>query len=215
MQAARRQRRIRHHVNPLRSDLLTTAPAPLCLPPGPLEVELGCADARFLFERAPRYPGTQFVGLEIRREWVERVNRKAAGLGLPNLVAVFANINADLEVLFSPGQVDRFFVNFPDPWWKRSQHKRRVMTPELARLLCTLLRPGGELFFQSDVFELALPAMAVLEQTPGLENACGEWSFLRENPYRAQTLREVRVLERGRRVWRMLYVRATSRPGGR
>ena len=38
------------------------------------------------------------------------------------------------------------------------------------------LRAGGELFFQSDVFELALDAMAVLEDaTDRFANVLGPW----------------------------------------
>jgi tRNA (guanine-N7-)-methyltransferase len=206
--AKQRGRRVRHHVNPLKADFLSTAPAPLALPPGEVEVELGCADARFLFERARQHPAVSCVGVEIRRELVRRVNDQARAEGLPNLVAIFANMNADMAALLPRGRVGRFFLNFPDPWFKRAQQKRRVVDPRLGAELRDLLVPGGELFFQSDIFDLALGAMEVLEQVPGLVNRRGEWSFCRGNPYGAESLREVRVQEKGLPVWRMLYARA-------
>lgn len=208
-------RRVRHHVNPLKMEFLQMAPPPLPLPPGPVEVELGCADARFLFERARQHPETSLVGIEIRQEWVRRVNERARAQGVPNLAAVHANINQHLRALFRPGQVDRFFLNFPDPWFKRAQHKRRVLDLTLAEELHELLRPGGELLFQSDVFDVALSALEVLERTGGLINTCGEWSFCRENPYGARSLREVRAEERGLRIWRLLFRRATPPEAGR
>ncbi len=211
------RRRVRHHVNPFREEYLATSPQRLALPAGPIEVELGCADARFLFERqdqereraGPYAAETNYVGLEIRREMVERVNRRARGEGRDRLRAVFAHINYDLPVLFAPGSLSRVFINFPDPWFKRAQQKRRLCTRELALCLHDLLVPGGEIFFQSDIFDLALDAMAVLEATPGLWNAAplGEWSFLRQNPYGVASLREVRVLDKGLPVWRMLYLK--------
>lgn len=211
--AARRRRRVRHHVNPLKQGFIGIAACrlPLPAPPAPVEVELGCADARFLFERVQVRPEATYVGLEIRRELVERVNALARERGLANLRAVYANINTDLAGLFPAGRVQRIFINFPDPWFKRAQHKRRLVTRELAAELATLLTPDGELFFQSDVFDLALDAMAVLEQTAALRNVRGEWSFLPHNPYGVQSLREVRVLEKGLPVWRMLY-RLAPRP---
>jgi tRNA (guanine-N7-)-methyltransferase len=82
------------------------------------------------------------------------------------------------------------------------------MNPELVEVLHRKLAAGGELFFQSDVFELALDALAVLEQAPGLfANVAGAWSFLRESPYPAKSLREVRCEEKGMRIWRLLYRR--------
>jgi tRNA (guanine-N7-)-methyltransferase len=198
---------VRHHVNPLRLPFASRQLPSLALPAdGQVEVELGCADARFLFERAPHHPETLFIGLEIREPLVTQVNREAAAQGVPNLWARFAHVNEDLDGLFPDGRLARVFLNFPDPWFKRRHHKRRVVTPELAETLQRKLRPDGELFFQSDVFDLALDAMSVLEAEPArFDNRSGPWSFMRVNPYDARSLREVRCEERGRRIWRMLY----------
>jgi len=201
-------RRVRHHVNPLGAEFLGRRIDPIALPPGEVEVELGCADARFLFERAPLHPRVSFVGLEIRQPLVDEVNDKARALGLANLRAVFTNVNVDLDALFADERVARFFVNFPDPWFKRRHHKRRVMNPELVDVLHKKLVPGGELFFQSDVWDLALDALAVLEGAPQrFRNLDGPWSFCRDNPFGARSLREVRCEERQMRIWRMRYVR--------
>jgi tRNA (guanine-N7-)-methyltransferase len=200
-------KRVRHHVNPLRSPFLARRIAPLALPPtGDVEIELGCADARFLFERAPSVPSTTLVGLEIREPLVEEVNAKAAALGVPNVRACFAHINVDLDALVSDGRLARAFFNFPDPWFKRRHRKRRLVDAELAATVARKLRPGGELFFQSDVWDLALDAMAVLENEPVLRNVRGPWTFLRENPFGARSLREIRCEDRHMRIWRMLYV---------
>jgi tRNA (guanine-N7-)-methyltransferase len=201
------KRRVRHHVNPLAERYLSPLAGRLELPPGEVEVELGCADARFLFERAPRVPGTTLVGVEIREKLVKQVNRLAREQGLSNLRAVFANMNVELPLLFADRQLARAFINFPDPWFKRKHHNRRVVNPELVTALADKLRPGGELFFQSDVFDLALDALAVMEDAPQFINTAGSWSFLRDNPYGVKSLREVRCEERGMRIWRMLYTR--------
>jgi tRNA (guanine-N7-)-methyltransferase len=191
---------------------MALAPGRLELPPGPIEVELGCADAQFLFQLAQENPDINYVGVEIRQPLVEDVNRRAQAAGLSRLRAVHAHINIDLPMLFSGHKVRRFYVNFPDPWFKRAQHKRRVLSTDapggLGQHLLELLTPDGELFFQSDVFDLALDAMAVLESVPALRNVAGDWSFMRHNPYPARSLREDRVTESGLPVWRMLYRRA-------
>ena len=202
-------RRIRHHVNPLRSPFWAREGAPtLTQPAGDVEAELGCADARFLFERAPQHPSSYFLGLEIREPLVDEVNQKAAEAGLGNLRAVFCNINVDLPTLVPDASLARVFINFPDPWFKRRHQKRRLMNDELVEVLHRKLRADGELFFQSDVFDLALDAMAVLEGAHDrFANRAGPWSFARENPYGAKSLREVRCEERGMRIWRMCYRR--------
>jgi tRNA (guanine-N7-)-methyltransferase len=201
------KRRVRHHRNPLNSSFLERQAERLEIPERmPVEVELGCADARFLFERAPRHPETLFVGLEIREPLVDQVNEQARALGLPNLRACFAHVNVDLDALFADGRLARVYVNFPDPWFKRRHRKRRVMNEELAEVLFRKLAPSGELFFQSDIWDLALDAMAVLEAS-SFRNRLGPWSFARQNPYEARSLREVRCEERDLRIWRMRYDR--------
>ena len=176
------KRRVRHHVNPANIAFRVREVQPVPLPGElPVEVELGCADARFLFELAPRHPGVFYLGLEIREPLVEQVNEQAAALGLSNLRACFAHVNVHLDRLFPDGRLTRVYVNFPDPWFKRRHHARRVMTPELADLLFRKIRPGGELFFQSDIWDLALDAMSVLEASR-FRNRLSPWSFLRAEP---------------------------------
>jgi len=200
--------RVRHHVNPLSRAFEARQVEPVALPAGPVEVELGCADALFLFDRAPLFPGTTFIGVEIRAPLVDDVNLRAAEAGLGNLRACLAHINLDLDGLFPDQRLDRVFVNFPDPWFKRRHHKRRLMNPDLVESLHRKLRPGGELFFQSDVWELAIDALAVLEKRRDLfTNTVEPWTFLRPNPYQARSLREVRCEDRGMRIWRMQFRR--------
>jgi len=202
--------RLRHHVNPLRADFAVGERADLALPPvGDVEVELGCADARFLFERAAENPRATFVGVELRRDLVEQVNARAAAAGLSNLRAVFAHINLDLDRLFPDGRLARVFVNFPDPWFKRRHHKRRALTPEAVATIHRKLTVGGELLFQSDVFDVALDAMAAIESSELLDNVKSPWSFIDDHRYVARSLREVRCIERNVRIWRMLYFKAS------
>jgi tRNA (guanine-N7-)-methyltransferase len=200
--------RIRPHVNPLKSQFLGRHVDAMTFPAGStVEVELGCAEAWFLFERARLAPEHLYVGLEIREELVGPVNERARREGLP-IQSVFCNVNIDLPFLLGDASVSTLYVNFPDPWFKKKHHKRRVIDEDLAGELARVLKPGAQLFFQSDVFELALDAMAVLEEEPRLCNVLGPWTFWkRPNPFGARSRREVGCEEEGAPVWRMMYLR--------
>jgi len=201
-------RRIRQHVNPLKLGYVEGMEPALRLHAGRrVEVELGCAHADFLFERAAEDPTPLYVGVEIRAEMVRRVNERAARLGVESVRAVFGNVNADLPRLFPTASVARFYLNFPDPWFKKRHHKRRVLNPELARTLVAALEPRGEVFFQTDVFDLALDAMEVLEREPALENVLRAWAFERASPFAARSRRERQSERKERRVWRLRYRR--------
>lgn len=207
-------RRVRQHVNPLGSHYLEPRAAAVRPPPElgadpPLQVELGCADGQFSFQLARACPGSMVVGLEIREKLVAANTARARLEGLPNLVFGYVNLNVDLDRVLAPRSVDAFHLLFPDPWFKAKHHKRRVVDPWMLEVVCRQLRPGGELHVASDVFEVALAAMAEIEdpaaETLGLRNRLGPWRFWRGNPFPAQSRREDTTLARGQRVWRMRY----------
>ena len=201
--------KIRQHVNPLKSDLLQIRDVPRIARTEEafVEVELGSAEALFLIERARVVPDALLVGIEIRSEMVKRADRLCSEAGVSNVRNVFANMSVDLPRLFSPRSVRRFHVNFPDPWWKTRQHKRRVVGPALVAELAEVLEPGGEVHVMTDIFDIALEAMATLEEaTPRrFVNARGPWSFYPDNPWSARSRREQQCEGDGSRVWRLLY----------
>jgi tRNA (guanine-N7-)-methyltransferase len=200
-------RRIRQHVNPLKSDLLEIDVARVETPPGRLEVELGSAEAHFLMDLARADPEAAFVGVEIRREVVSRASRACQTAGLVNVQNVFANISVDLPRLFARQSVRRFHLNFPDPWFKSRQHKRRVVGAGLVLDIHDALEAGGELFVQTDIFDIALEAMAALEADGPrrFANALEPWSFFPHNPFGARSRRERQCDAEGARIWRLLY----------
>jgi tRNA (guanine-N7-)-methyltransferase len=201
--------RLRQHVNPLlvhfdrfRGD------RPELPADRPIEVEIGCAEAQFLFERAAVDPRRSYVGLEVREELVHLVNRRARTAGVP-VHAVFCQAQLHMAEVFAPASVDRVYLNFPDPWFKRAHHARRMIDKKLAIAIGVATRPGGDVFVQSDVWEVALDAMDVFERLPDrFENLAGEWSFWRDgNPYGARSWREQNAEATGLPIWRIRYRR--------
>src|SRR3569623_1128060 len=183
--------KIRQHVNPLKSDLLEIKGVPrLEAPPGGfLEVELGSAEAQFLIERSPVVPEATLVGVEIRSEMVTRAERLCREAGVTNVRNVFANMSVDLHRLFAPRSVRRFHVNFPAPWWKARQQKRRVVGSGLIAAMASLEEEGPGTFV----------------------NAHAPWSFHPGPLWNARSRREVQCDREQKRVWRLLY-RLACRP---
>jgi tRNA (guanine-N7-)-methyltransferase len=79
----------------------------------------------------------------------------------------------------------------------------------LIRDIHQILEPGGELFFQSDIWDLALDSMDMIERLDELyENRAGSWSFWRRgNPYGVRSWREAHCEEAGLPIWRLWYRR--------
>jgi tRNA (guanine-N7-)-methyltransferase len=198
--------RIRQHVNPLGLHFEAFRGDKPALPGDrPIEVEIGCAEAQFLFERAARDPARTYVGLEIRQDLVALVNKRARAAGVP-VHAVFCQAQLHLREIFGDRKIDRVYLNFPDPWFKRRHQKRRMIDPVLVSAIAGVTRAGAEVFVQSDVWDIALDAMSVLERDGRYANVAGEWSFWRGgNPYGVRSWREQNAEETGLPIWRIWY----------
>lgn len=201
--------RIRQHTNPLLAAYDRFRGGRPVLHEGwPIEVEIGCADAQFLFERAAREPHANYVGLEIREELVHLVNKKARASGAP-VTGVFCQAQKHLREIFAPASVDRVYINFPDPWFKRRHADRRMVDDVLIAGVAEIMRPGGELFVQTDVWDIAIDALGAIEPRDDVfVNRAGAWTFWRAgNPYGVRSWREQNAEETGLPVWRLLYAR--------
>ncbi len=69
--------------------------------------------------------------------------------GIPNVR--FLDRDAELlPEMFAPGEISRLYINFPDPWPKKKQFKRRLTAPEFLDKYRALLPEGGAVWFKTD-----------------------------------------------------------------
>jgi tRNA (guanine-N7-)-methyltransferase len=150
---ARMTRRVRQHVNPFHVRGAAPRPDWASLFPGrgpPLEVEIGCGKGTFLIARAQRVPERSLVGLEIREPVAERALARIRSLGQGNVHVIHCNAKESFASLFDEASLERVYLHFPDPWFKRRHWKRRILTRPFVDVLATRLRRGGELHFMTD-----------------------------------------------------------------
>jgi tRNA (guanine-N7-)-methyltransferase len=202
------KKRYRQHVNPLKIANLVPRNSTLELPnDAVVDVELGCGDAQFIIDLAQKYPDRIFIGIDIREEFLNKGRKCIDRLGLTNIHLHTSNLIVDSNRLFIPNRVNRFYINFPDPWFKQRQHNRRWLNVESLDHLINCLSLTGQIFFQSDVWSISLEALALFEANRLLTNRCGEWTFLRENPFSVRSTRERLCVEENLPIWRMLFTR--------
>ena len=115
----------------------------------PLFVELGTGKGDFISQMAEREPAVNFIGIEKQQDVLIAAAKKVREKELKNVRLLVFDI-AQLENIFAPGEVTRFFVNFCDPWPKARHAKRRLTHRSFLQRYKALLAPGGSLFFKTD-----------------------------------------------------------------
>lgn len=161
--------RLRQHTNPLNYRGPYQGIAPQELLGGPVsELEIGPGLGELLLNRAQQNSQIRLLGIEVRRAYVEISNEALDKAEIKNARAIYAEAKTDLDALIPDASLDRIYFMFPDPWFKRRHHKRRVMTTEFGQRLCAKLRVGAELHWATDSGILALDIRAHLAQVEDL-----------------------------------------------
>jgi tRNA (guanine-N7-)-methyltransferase len=207
---------VRQHVNPLSAFFQQARPLPppaalFADPARPIHLDIGCARGRFLLALAQAEPQRNYLGVEIRRALVRAAEADRQALGLQHLHYLFCNANVSLEdwlAALPAGQLERVSIQFPDPWFKRKHHKRRVLQPGLLLAIAGALAEGRELFIQSDVLAVIEPMVALAEACGCFARPVGDGQPWRtDNPLAVPSERETYVLGQGLPVYRVLYRR--------
>lgn len=169
-----------------------------------IEIEIGFGRGQFLLQRRESAPTAGLLGIEIRAKHAYLVADKCARLKLPNVRILGGDARLVLPQLGPEGCVARVVMCFPDPWWKARHAERRLMDEPLLNAIARMLKPGGELFVQTDVEERAAQFLDAISACSAFERAT-ESGYIDENPYGARSNRESRAIEDGLPIYRLLF----------
>ena len=127
-----------------------------------LWVEVGCGKGKFTAETAQTNPDVLLIAVERCREAMVVAMEKAQALGLTNVFYIDMDVAA-IEDIFAAGEIDRLFINFPDPWPRKKNAKRRLTHRSFLDKYCRVVRENGEIHFKTDnapLFEYSVEEFA-------------------------------------------------------
>ena len=127
-----------------------------------LWVEVGCGKGKFTAETAQANPDVLLIAVERCREAMVVAMEKAQSMGLTNVFFIDMDV-ANIEEIFAPGEMDRLFINFPDPWPRKKNGKRRLTHRGFLDKYCRTVKEGGEIHFKTDnapLFEFSVEEFA-------------------------------------------------------
>jgi len=119
----------------------------------PIEIEVGMGKGKFIMELARLNPVVNYIGIERYPSVLLRALQKRAEMELSNIYFMCVDAK-NLAEIFAPGEVNRIFLNFSDPWPKDRHAKRRLTSPEFMQVYDQILKPDGVVEFKTDNREL-------------------------------------------------------------
>ena len=127
-------------------------------PHNELHIELGCGKGRFTAETAQMNPEALLLALEKLDNVMVIALERADSAGIDNVRFIHAFADY-LPEYVAPGEVNRIYINFPDPWPSNGHVKRRLTHRRFLEMYKQALAPGGEIHFKTDnlpLFEFSL-----------------------------------------------------------
>ncbi|MEE3367843.1 MAG: tRNA (guanosine(46)-N7)-methyltransferase TrmB [Planctomycetota bacterium] len=161
----------------------------------PLEIEVGSGKGLFLDTASAQFPGHNYLGIEVARRYARYTAARLARGQRSNARVLEGDAEQLFEQFLESDQVRAVHVYFPDPWWKKRHHKRRVMNDRFLRNVQRVLAPAGRLHFWTDVqdyYERTLERIAAATSLQGPEQVC-ESPVMHDLDYRTHFERRTRL----------------------
>ena len=115
----------------------------------PVHIEVGMGKGKFILEMARQNPEINYIGIEKYSSVLVRALDHREELESDNLL--FLRMDAeDIDEYFAPGEVQKIYLNFSDPWPKDRHARRRLTSHEFLDRYDQFLAADGRLEFKTD-----------------------------------------------------------------
>ncbi|MCF0129320.1 MAG: tRNA (guanosine(46)-N7)-methyltransferase TrmB [Pseudobutyrivibrio sp.] len=131
----------------------------------PLFIEIGMGKGQFITTLAKNNPEINYIGIERYTSVLLRAVQKVQEEEIPNLRFICVDA-ADVEEIFAPGEVDKIYLNFSDPWPKDRHAKRRLTSSTFLARYDKILKADGHVEFKTDnkgLFDFSLEEIKATE----------------------------------------------------
>jgi tRNA (guanine-N7-)-methyltransferase len=117
---------------------------------GPVHIEVGAGKGTFLLNQAKTHSDINFLGIEWARKYYRYAVDRIGRWGLTNVRIIRTEAASFIADFVPDDSVECFHIYFPDPWPKKSHHKRRFLCPANLEQLLRCLKTGGQLRIATD-----------------------------------------------------------------
>jgi tRNA (guanine-N7-)-methyltransferase len=115
----------------------------------PLVIELGCGKGEYTLGLALKYPGKNFIGIDIKGARIWRGAKTAHDNSVSNVLFLRTRIEF-INSFFDENEVDEIWITFPDPFPRAKNEGRRLTSPSFLNLYRTILAENGTIHLKTD-----------------------------------------------------------------
>jgi tRNA (guanine-N7-)-methyltransferase len=176
----------------------------------PIKIEIGFGMGDFLIEMATREPQSNFVGIDFSQEGIRKLLERIKNHHLNNIRVVYGDVREKIQLLFHDEELDRIFINFPDPWPRKRHFRRRLVKPGLVKLMARKLAPKGYIHLATDSEHYAREMLEYFNAEPLLKNKNQQPGIMESRYHLPKTKYEKSFIYAGDKIHYLEYFRRTN-----
>lgn len=119
----------------------------------PIVLELGCGKGEYTVGLATKFPLKNFIGIDIKGARIWRGAKTAYENKIPNASFLRTRIEF-IKSFFSEDEIDEIWITFPDPYPKRQNSRKRLISPHFINSYRSFLKNSGIVHLKTDDIEL-------------------------------------------------------------
>jgi tRNA (guanine-N7-)-methyltransferase len=119
----------------------------------PVIIELGCGKGEYTTGLSERFPGNNYIGIDIKGARMWRGAKTAHEKKVPNAAFLRTRIEF-LNSFFSEDEVDEIWLTFPDPHPVKRNSNKRLTCPWFLNIYRSFLKDNGLIHLKTDNAEL-------------------------------------------------------------
>jgi len=165
---------------------------------GPVVVDIGCGNGRYLLGSAFTRPGTDHLGFDVLPVVIRYATRRGNQRGFSNLRFGVADGLKVVRQLLGRESVDEVHIYHPQPYHDPKDADKRLITPSFLASVHDCLKPGGLVFLQTDHPGYWQAIREIASHFFHFHERIGPWT---DCP-RGRTRREILSIKRGLPIFR-------------
>jgi tRNA (guanine-N7-)-methyltransferase len=119
----------------------------------PVILELGCGKGEYTIGLSERFPGNNYIGVDIKGARMWRGAKTANDKNVPNAAFLRTRIEF-INSFFGEDEVDEIWITFPDPHPGKRNSNKRLTCPWFLNNYRKFLRNNGVIHLKTDNYEL-------------------------------------------------------------